>query len=183
MNKRRGLLVFLSVGVLYAGTLIQELHIVGPDGLPAIGTITYVPTAAFTTLAGNRVEIRPAQAAILNGVLRITLEPNDTAIPANTQYVVTWKIRGGTDRITYWTVPTTSSTLSVKDVEVAPLLPSVLVPSAQITWGGLADGCLVIVGGRLKTQACTGGSALSWTLLTSGQWASLTSDQWTSLTN
>jgi hypothetical protein len=132
----RGLIALLLASwPAMAGTVIQETAIRGPNGALATGKIEISLTVPLTALSGVRVETRIDAFAIVNGRLSVTLEPNDTATPAGTQYWVTWKIDGARPRTEPWTVPTTAAVLRVEDVAMPASMitmgaPTRLIPSS-----------------------------------------------------
>ena len=125
------LLLLLAVSCASAATTIAESNIIGPTGLLARGTITIAPTVPFAEPTGQYVAI-PVTIPVVNGHFSVTLEPNDVAIPANTQYIVTWRLDGQQPRTERWLVPTSLLTLRAKDVAITPLQPSVSIACSQI---------------------------------------------------
>jgi hypothetical protein len=90
---------------IYAGTVPfrGRLVIIGPD----------MTTASGKTVVRSRQEI-----TIDNGSIQVSLEPNDTATPANTFYVVQYFPRQGANWSEQWIVPTSATPLKVHQVRV-----------------------------------------------------------------
>jgi hypothetical protein len=120
------------------------------------GQLSITPTAAFLAADGNSVAMTPVVAFVANGFLNVTLEPNDTGVPASTRYVVVYSLKGGGQYTEIWNV-TGSGTKRVSDVRVATsIIPSYVVQPSQIgqagamtnqvlgwtglTWGPVAPG-------------------------------------------
>jgi hypothetical protein len=137
---RAALIAILASCPAWAGTVIQETAIIGPNGAPATGTVEIAASAPFVAADGVRVETRTDTIHVVNGRLTVTLEPNDTATPPNTQYVATWKLDGGRPRAERWTVPTSLVALRVQDVAAAAVQPSLSIAWQQMAQNGAAVG-------------------------------------------
>lgn len=90
---------------VYAGTtpFRGRIVIIGPD----------MTTASGKTIVRSRQEL-----TVEDGSIQISLEPNDTASPANTFYVVQYFPRKGTNWSEQWIVPTSTTPLKVHQVRV-----------------------------------------------------------------
>lgn len=88
---------------IYAGTapFQGKIVVLGPD----------MRTQSGRTIVRSRQEFE-----IKNGVVSIDLEPNDTAYPPNTYYVVQYFPRSGPSWSEQWIVPTSSEPLKVHQV-------------------------------------------------------------------
>ena len=143
-----------------AATTICETKVQGPSGKLATGTITLTVTAAFSTPGGARVEQVPVTVQIRNGAFCAALEPNDTGAPAKTSYKAHYQLDGAAPRDEYWLVPTSGTTLGVKDVAASRVAPDLTVLLAQLNVTGVTDGsyCLLVAGGVVTgLTTCTGG--------------------------
>lgn len=90
---------------IYAGTapFQGKLVVLGPD----------MRTASGRTIVRSRQEFN-----ITNGAVSIDLEPNDTAYPTGTFYVVQYFPRNGPSWSEQWIVPTSSTPLKVHEVRI-----------------------------------------------------------------
>lgn len=91
--------------VLYAGTVPfgGRIVIIGPD---------------MTTAAGKTVVRSMMEISTNDGAISVSLEPNDTATPANTFYVVRYFPQRGTNWSEQWIVPTSETPLKVHQVRI-----------------------------------------------------------------
>jgi hypothetical protein len=121
-------------------TTIAETQLTGPSGDPATGTIVITATAAFNALSGARVDTNPKTVKVINGRFSVALEPNDTGVPAGTQYSIVWQLDGARPRIEKWTVTTTALTLRVGDVVSGAITAAETVSLAQVAQGGATAG-------------------------------------------
>ncbi len=109
-------IILLPCLALAAGTRILDT-LKYPDGTLASGKAEISLFTPFITTGNEPIGAGKQTITITNGVLDITLEPNDTATPAGTSYAVRFYLSRGT-YLQYWVVPTSASTLKVKDVAI-----------------------------------------------------------------
>lgn len=112
--------------VVYAGTVPfrGRIVIIGPD----------MTTAAGKTVVRSRMEI-----STNDGAISVSLEPNDTATPANTFYVVQYFPQKGTNWSEQWVVPTSATPLKVHQVRVISSGGMWPVPPPQQQMPNFAD--------------------------------------------
>jgi hypothetical protein len=130
-----------------AGTQIQDTGYLGINGALFNGRMTI--TSPNMTAADGRTLYRTVQSfQITNGLISVSLEPNDTATPAGTSYYVVYRSAAGISWSERWVVPTSATPLTVSQVRVlTPPAPSIMVHPSQILSGGAAVGqCLAWTG-------------------------------------
>jgi len=91
---------------LYTGTgatFHGKIVVIGPD----------IRTQSGRTIVRSRQEVE-----IINGVVSIDLEPNDTASPPDTYYVVQYFPRRGPSWSEQWIIPTSAVPLRVHEVRI-----------------------------------------------------------------
>ena len=132
----------VSVGLHAATTTVAQSQIAAPDGRHlATGTITITASAPFTAADGVRVETLALRVPIVNGAFSVALEPNDTGVPAGTQYVAVWNLDGSRPRTERWYVTTSGGTLNLQAVLVgAAATPAGVVHLWQFAQDGAVSG-------------------------------------------
>src|SRR5580704_8267137 len=87
------------------------------------GQLSIQANSTFTDAGGRPVPLGPAIGInVVNGVLLVTLEPNDTANPAGVSYTVTYT-SGRTTIQEIWRVPTSSSPVNLATIRTNPAPP------------------------------------------------------------
>lgn len=109
------LLLFLIAMSAQCQTLIQDTIYSGTS--PFRGRIVIIGPD-MTAASGKTVVRSRQELTIENGSIQISLEPNDTATPANTFYVVQYFPRQGNNWSEQWIVPTSATPLKVHQVRV-----------------------------------------------------------------
>lgn len=111
---------------IYAGTVPfrGRIVVIGPD----------MTTASGKTVVRSRMEI-----STNDGAISVSLEPNDTATPANTFYVVQYFPQKGTNWSEQWIVPTSATPLKVHQVRVISSGGMWPVPPPQQQMPNFAD--------------------------------------------
>lgn len=117
--------------------------------------------------------------SVVNGVVNLTLEPNDAATPAGTSYSVQYACQKGKALPPeVWVVPS-GGPFAIRAVRAAIVpSPTVLFSPAQINFAGWPDGCLMVMGGALNSTPCGAWPPLSlanvtWTELNNTIWDQL----------
>jgi hypothetical protein len=149
---KRLLVLFLVLPAgLAAGTRIQDT-VKYPDGTPASGRAEVTLFTSFFTPGNEPIGAGKQTVTITNGVVDITLEPNDTATPSGTSYAVRFFLTRGT-YFQYWVVPTSATPLKIKDVAVTTIpTPALTVALSQLSSLGALKGDVIAFGtawGRL----------------------------------
>lgn len=147
--------------VAAAATQIQDTAYTGISGSLFNGKL--VISAPDMTTADGRTVVRWQQEfTVTNGVVSVTLEPNDAAMPSGTSYSARFTPRSGTSWTERWIVPTSAAALKVNQVRIATApTPSLAVQPSQILSGGAASGqCLSWSGSSWIPGPC-GGSPVS----------------------
>lgn len=125
---------------IYAGTtpFRGRIVVIGPD----------MTTASGKTVVRSRQEL-----TIENGSIQISLEPNDTATPANTFYVVQYFPRQANNWSEQWIVPTSATPLKVHQVRIISSGGLWPVPPPQQQLPNFADSEVPVgaVDGRNRT--------------------------------
>jgi len=101
------------------------------------------PSQARTliTADGHTVHRWEQAYTIASGAISLDLEPNDTATPAGTSYLVRFTPANGVAWTERWIIPTSASPLKVHQVRVQTVpSPSLTVQPSQILGGGASDG-------------------------------------------
>ncbi len=112
---RRLALLLLSALSIAAQTLIQDTIYSGTT--PFRGRIVIIGPD-MTTASGRTVVRHRQEITISDGQISISLEPNDTATPANTFYVVQYYPQKGPNWSEQWIVPTSATPLKVHQVRI-----------------------------------------------------------------
>ncbi len=145
--------ILLPCLALAAGTRILDT-LKYPDGTLTSGKAEISQFTPFITIGNEPIGAGKQTITITNGVVDITLEPNDTATPAGTSYAVRFYLSRGT-YLLYWVVPTSASTLKIKDVAISTIpTPALTIALSQLSSLGAAKGDLIAFGtawGRLPT--------------------------------
>jgi hypothetical protein len=137
------LLLLFSSTALRAATQIQDTAYTGISGTLFNGKLT-ISAPDMTTPDGRTVVRWQQEFTITNGVISMSLEPNDTATPSGTSYAVRSTPRSGTAWSERWIVPTSAVALKVHQVRVATVpTPSMTIQPSQLLSAGAAPGqCL-----------------------------------------
>lgn len=139
--KRTIIIALLIAGAAHATPVpIRDTGYTGFGGTLFSGRITI--TAPDMTTQDDRTINRWEQSyMIVDGAISIDLEPNDTAVPAGTSYIVVYRPRNGQAWSERWVVPSSASPLKVNQVRVlnAPA-PTVMIQPQQIQSGGATAG-------------------------------------------
>lgn len=128
------LFLILWAAVAWSATTTVSQPIVGPDGLPASGTVNIRITAACAS--GSDYVGTNTVARTFAGTLTVKLVPNDTCVPSGTSYTVGWTFSDGRTLTQQWLVPTSGSAVTVDAVVTA----SIPTPSITVALGALAQG-------------------------------------------
>jgi hypothetical protein len=157
------LIVVTVASLLAAATEIRDTGYTGIGGVLFNGKILI--TAPDMTTADGRTVFRWQQEySIVDGVISVDLEPNDTASPAGTSYTVRYMPSRGTAWTERWLIPTSGSPLKVNQVRIVVTpTPSLAIQPSQILSGGAAAGeCLTWTGSSWAPATCgAAGSVVS----------------------
>lgn len=135
----------LACGPAMAGTRILDT-LYYPDGTLANGTAEISLFTPFVTPGNVPIAAGKQTITITNGVVDVTLEPNDTGLPAGTSYTVRFYLGRGT-YLQHWIVPTSASALKIKDVAVSTIpTPALTIALSQLSTSGAAKGDLIAFG-------------------------------------
>jgi hypothetical protein len=135
----------LLSGLALAGTGIQDT-LKYPDGTLASGRAEVTLFTPFFTPGNEPIGAGKQTLTITNGVVDITLEPNDTGTPAGTSYAVRFFLTRGT-YLQYWVVPTSVTPLKIKDVAVSTIpTPALTIALSQLSGLGAVRGDLIAFG-------------------------------------
>ncbi len=171
MRKLLPILVLVPTWAL-AGTRILDT-IKYPDGTLAGGKAEISLFTPFITAGNEPIGAGKQTVTITNGLIDVTLEPNDTATPAGTSYAVRFYLSRGT-YLQYWGVPTSAATLRVKDVAISTIpTPALTIALSQLSGLGAAKGDLIAFGttwsrlpvganGQVLTADATQSLGLKW---------------------
>jgi len=141
MRKLLPILVLAPAWAL-AGTRILDT-IKYPDGTLASGKAEISLFTPFITAGNEPIAAGKQTVTITNGVIDVTLDPNDTATPSGTSYAVRFYLSRGT-YLQYWVVPTSAATLKIKDVAVSTVpTPVLTIALSQLSSLGAAKGDLI----------------------------------------
>jgi len=91
--------LYTATGATFQGRIV----VISPD----------MRTPSGRTVVRARTELH-----VSNGVIAIDLEPNDTASPPDTHYVVQYVPRSGPSWSEHWVIPTSSAPLKVHEVRI-----------------------------------------------------------------
>ena len=140
MTRALLLLLFLATVAKATPTQIRDTGYTGFGGTLFSGRIT-VSAPDMTTQDARTITRWEQSYTITNGIISVDLEPNDTATPAGTSYVVIYRPRSGLAWSERWVVLTSATPLRVNQVRVlnAPV-PTVMIQPSQILGGGASDG-------------------------------------------
>src|SRR5664279_1915480 len=109
--------MLVAVTATGAPTQIRDTGYTGFGGTLFSGRIT-VTAPDMTTPDGRTVNRWEQSYTITNGIISVDLEPNDTATPAGTSYVVIYRPKSGQAWSERWAVPTSATALRVNQVRV-----------------------------------------------------------------
>lgn len=154
---KRVLLVSLLMwsATMSAAIQIQDTVYTAIDGQLFNGRMT-ISAPDMTTPDGRTVVRWTKEFTVANGVINVSLEPNDSASPAGTSYAVRFTPAKGPAWTERWIVPTSSTPLKVHQVRVtvAPV-PDLTIQPTQIRSGGAAQGqCLAWSGSAWQPADC-----------------------------
>jgi len=159
------LAIVVAVVAMAAPTEIRDTGYTGFGGTLFSGRIT-VTAPDMTTQDGRTVNRWEQSYTITSGVISVDLEPNDTATPAGTSYMVIYRPKSGQAWSERWVVPTSATPLRVNHVRVlnAPV-PTVMIQPQQIQSGGAMPGQALLwsgsryAPGNVATSTAWGGIA------------------------
>ena len=159
MRKLCTLLVMARLAA--TATPIQDTTYTGISGSLFNGKVV-IGAPDMTTPDGRTIVRWQQEFSITNGIISVSLEPNDTATPSGTSYSVRFTPRSGTSWSERWIVPTSAVALKVHQVRVATVpTPSLMIQPSQILSGGAASGqCLSWLGSSWVPGTC-GANAVS----------------------
>jgi hypothetical protein len=150
----------LLPAVAAAGTRIVDT-IKYPDGTLASGKAEIALFTPFITAGNEAIGAAKQTVTITGGVIDVTLEPNDTATPSGTSYAVRFYLSRGS-YLQYWIVPTSASTLKIKDVAVATVpSPALLVKLTQLDPGGANTNDVLRWSGTAWAPAAPSGTGIT----------------------
>lgn len=112
----RLLLILAWCFVSAAQTQIRDTIYTG-TGAPFQGRIVVI-SPDMRTASGRTIVRARTELDVSNGVIALDLEPNDTAQPANTFYVVQYFPKRGTSWSEQWIVPTSAASMKVHEVRI-----------------------------------------------------------------
>jgi hypothetical protein len=139
------LVLLLCLELRAAGTRIEDT-LKYPDGSLAGGAAEITLFTPLITTGNEPIGASKQTVTITNGVVDVTLEPNDTATPAGTSYQVRFYLTRAT-YLQYWVVPTSASPLKIKDVAVSTVpTPALTVALSQLSGLGAGKGSLIAFG-------------------------------------
>jgi|GEM_PF-4435947 len=139
------LVLLLCLELQAAGTRILDT-LKYPDGSLAGGAADITLFTPLITTGNEPIGASKQTLTITNGVVDVTLEPNDTATPAGTSYQVRFYLTRAT-YLQYWVVPTSANTLKIKDVAVSTVpTPALTVALSQLSGLGAIKGSLIAFG-------------------------------------
>src|SRR5574341_1462623 len=146
MRITKGILAFVRLPALaLAGTRIQDT-VKYADGTLAGGRAEVPLFTPFFTPGNEPIGASKQTVTIINGVVDITLEPNDTATPSGTSYAVRFYLTRGT-YLQYWVVPTSAAPLKIKDVAVSTIpTPALTIALSQLNSLAAVKGDLIAFG-------------------------------------
>jgi hypothetical protein len=149
--------LLLAGAAAKAGTRIQDM-LYRADGSPAGGKI-YI-TGQKMQSSGKTVVVSTVIAVVSNGVVDITLEPNDAASPSGTSYKARYYLSDGTAYEETWVVPTSQTPVKVADIRTATTpLPGYTISLPQLAQGGASTGqCLTWTGTSWQPGTCAEGA-------------------------
>jgi hypothetical protein len=82
------------------------------DGTTANGYLV-IEWPSFTNAGGILIGAGKKKVKFTAGTFTVNLEPNDTAVPSGTSYLVRYHLRKGDDQLEYWVVPTSGSPVTI----------------------------------------------------------------------
>lgn len=112
---------------------------------------------SFYNFGADLIQAGTLNAAVADGVLSVTLEPNDTATPAGLAYRVEYHLDGEEPRLEYWSVPTSTPAVKINDVR-DPGMPGPYGASFWKTGAGSPNGSVTGRPGDLYTSTAGGAS-------------------------
>jgi hypothetical protein len=169
------LLTFIALSAsAFAATTTVAQNLIGPDGLPASGSVTIRST--FPCQSGSDyVGTKSVTYRFTGGAFSIALVPNDTCVPS-TSYFVTWNITGDQPRTETWFVPTSGSAVTIASVVTYPPPPiSVPIQWTQMAANSLANGlyCPQVVNNKVVGIALCSTSGSSGGIDPNATWAQI----------
>ena len=155
------LVCLAAVSKASAATPISDTLYTPFDAGRFSGRLSVSLVRGITTEDGKTVTAWTKTYQITDGVLSLLLEPNDSARPSGTYYVVRYQPSNNTPAwAENWIVPTSASPLRVSQVRVAtsPPTPSVIIQPQQINGVGAQVGdCLRWSGKVYGPSVCAAG--------------------------
>ena len=145
MNKFKRILFLLCFPVIsFCQTHISDT-LYNPTDVPPTSTVqaTLSIVSQAMQVNGSIIVKTLTPYSVVNGVVNLYLEPNDTTTNTGSLYTVNYTVKenGGNSTVNYsekWVVPTTSSTLTVSQVRVnssTNIPPSIVILGSQIQPG------------------------------------------------
>ena len=95
-----------------------EDTLVNADGSKIEGSVT-ISWKAFTASDGMTLPRSAITVSIVQGVLKVSLTPNENATPTGTSYSVTYLLNNGSRSYETWVVPASSTPVTVSQIRVA----------------------------------------------------------------
>lgn len=167
--KRLFTLLIMGAGLLSAATTTVTQAVIGPDGLPASGTV-YIRITAACSYGGSYVGIKtlavrfyPTAPFTINLVPNVGLDGTfgGSGACAGTSYTASWTFVGGaTQPVETWRVPVSGSPVTVDSVKTGPIpVPPTQLSPSQISSGGATTGQTMCWSG---TSWGTGSCSIVW---------------------
>lgn len=154
--------LLLSTVTVFGATNTVSDTLYDASGGLANGNLV-ISWSTFTGLDGNQVPAGFKLVRVNAGVFSVVLEPNDTAVPAGTFYVVNYNLVNGARNLQeFWVVPTAPSPAHLTNVRTTPSpTTSFAISLGQLSAGGATNGnCLLFnsaTGQWAPSNTCTGG--------------------------
>jgi len=140
--KKTLLSLILFASVAFAGTTVSDTIYLG-DGSLADGNLYIRLNGKCTGPAGRTIKASRINVTVTNGIFTVELEPTDTCAESGVSYTVQYMLTGAVPATAYWSVPTSSSTQAIEDVETQIITtPSLTLAIAQLI-GGTTKGDLI----------------------------------------
>jgi len=110
------------------------------NGSLASGTLEIILATSFETIDGDLVPKNVIWAPITNGEVSVDLWPNDTSVPAGTQYKVKYHLKpSGQSQTEYWTVPTSATAVSIGSIRTVATPTTYSLGITNLVFAALGD--------------------------------------------